>query len=94
MKVYNPGDQHHLPRGTPAQYSMPNECWALELAQGIVYFQYRVDCRVDSVDVTFWVVIDFVSYYRSRDIGEDGLVDWKGYDTIFSSRKAIDFKRV
>ena len=32
--VYGPGSQNWMKRGTMAQYSMPKECFALELAQG------------------------------------------------------------
>jgi C-8 sterol isomerase len=32
--VYGPGQQNWMKRGEMAQYSMPRECFALELAQG------------------------------------------------------------
>jgi C-8 sterol isomerase len=32
--IYGPGSQNWMKRGTMAQYSMPKECFALELAQG------------------------------------------------------------
>ncbi|KPI36950.1 C-8 sterol isomerase erg2 [Cyphellophora attinorum] len=32
--VFGPGDQNWMKRGTVAQYTMPNGCFALELAQG------------------------------------------------------------
>lgn len=32
--VFRPGDQNWMKRGTMAQYTMPNGCFALELAQG------------------------------------------------------------
>lgn len=76
--MYKPGEQHHLPRGTPGQYSMPNECWALELAQGNL-LPGDVETRLDSFHVAIRFVVDFVSYYGPRDVVEDVLVDCQGY---------------
>ena len=35
-KVYRPGDMHHLPRGTARGYRIPEHCWALEYARGMI----------------------------------------------------------
>jgi C-8 sterol isomerase len=34
--VFRPGDMHHLPRGTARGYRMPDRCFALEYARGII----------------------------------------------------------
>jgi len=34
MERYQPGDVHHLPRGTAKQYKMHEGCWAMEYARG------------------------------------------------------------
>jgi C-8 sterol isomerase len=33
-EIYNPGDVHHMRRGTAKQYAMIPETWALEYARG------------------------------------------------------------
>jgi len=33
-EIYNPGDVHHMHRGTAKQYAMIPETWALEYARG------------------------------------------------------------
>lgn len=86
--MYRPGDQHHLPRGTPAQYSMPNECWALELAQGIPPLEDTYG-RMDPVNVTLWVVVHPVSHHGSRDVDQNSMVDVNGHVPVFSSRKVL-----
>jgi C-8 sterol isomerase len=35
-RVYKPGDMHHLERGKAGGYRMPDACWALEYARGII----------------------------------------------------------
>jgi C-8 sterol isomerase len=34
--IYRPGDMHHLARGHAKQYKMPDTCWALEYARGLI----------------------------------------------------------
>jgi C-8 sterol isomerase len=34
--VYRPGEMHHLPRGSARGYRIPEHCWALEYARGII----------------------------------------------------------
>lgn len=35
-REYRPGDIHHLPRGVARGYRIPDHCWALEYARGII----------------------------------------------------------
>jgi C-8 sterol isomerase len=35
-QVFRPGDMHHMPRGTARGYRIPDHCWALEYARGII----------------------------------------------------------
>jgi C-8 sterol isomerase len=35
-RVYRPGDVHVLPRGSARGYRMPDRCWALEYARGVI----------------------------------------------------------
>ncbi len=34
--VFRPGDVNHMPRGTARGYRIPEHCWALEYARGII----------------------------------------------------------
>ena len=35
-KVFKPGDMHHMPRGVAQGYRIPDHCWALEYARGVI----------------------------------------------------------
>jgi C-8 sterol isomerase len=35
-RVFRPGDMHHLPRGEARGYRMPDRCYALEYARGLI----------------------------------------------------------
>ena len=35
-QVYRPGEMHHLPRGVARGYRIPEHCWALEYARGVI----------------------------------------------------------
>jgi C-8 sterol isomerase len=35
-QVFRPGDMHHLPRGVARGYRIPEHCWALEYARGLI----------------------------------------------------------
>jgi C-8 sterol isomerase len=35
-RVFRPGDMHHLPRGQARGYRMPDRCYALEYARGLI----------------------------------------------------------
>ena len=70
---------------------MPNECWALELAQGTCDLViWDVDCRMDPVDVTLWIVVDIVFDYWPWDVVQDGLVDGKGNAAVVPSGQDIE----
>lgn len=34
--VFRPGDMHHLPRGSARGYKIPEYCWAVEYARGVI----------------------------------------------------------
>lgn len=57
-EIYNPGDVHHMHRGTAKQYAMIPETWALEYARGesikmpsIVHQVSGLINRLDPIDV-------------------------------------------
>ncbi len=35
-QVFKPGEMHHLPRGVARGYRIPEHCWALEYARGVI----------------------------------------------------------
>jgi hypothetical protein len=58
---------------------------------------FRCSCvlisRMDSFNVTVWTIVDIVSYYRSRNVNKDGMVDGEGHVQIVSSREAVEDKK-
>ncbi|CCJ28545.1 unnamed protein product [Pneumocystis jirovecii] len=64
--IYKPGMQNYLPRMRRVQYSMPGECWALELAQGWIPLMFPF-----GFIETFFSTLDFGNlwttlYYASK----------------------------
>merc|ERR1712137_1468653 len=59
-ELFRPGDQHHLPRGQSKQYRMPDKCFSLEYARGVIPLMLPFGLA----DV-FFSTLDFVSLYRT-----------------------------
>ena len=62
-EVYRPGDMHHLRRREAKQYKMPEGCWALEYARGII-----PSMMAFGLADTFTSTLDFYSLMRTLRI--------------------------
>jgi hypothetical protein len=80
-EIYNPGDIHHMHRGTAKQYAMIPETWALEYARGESNYQHFIGCwgtqaltyRMDPIDVAhgirrFPLLHSRYPYYLQDDV--------------------------
>lgn len=65
-RVYRPGDMHHMPRNCAQGYRIPDHCWGLEYARGLIPLMLPfavADTMFSTLDVRTWAKT-FTEYAR------------------------------